>query len=316
MYSDVSDIFTEATNKDPASTDQEEASTEDPNSSHQNQDSSLEIPGVALPNNNDDIDDEELPHSIPGGRSIAHNILNNQHRPFLSIDIEMGCDIAGIIQLLAKITYIRLVLVGLKLANDKAEDVRRSTETLNKYVKPECAPEYLAQSSIDVDGILQLDARITGAEGMRTVWPQYLLWVSEHTLPTETIILVAWNGGACDLKWLWQLTEAPKSQYLWPSNIRYFVDPCRVITKYKSCQLNKSKSKTCVFALGINKNFGCHDFQIVLAIDLVNYSISCEWDGVSKERLSFMPKGHLVPSECNKCFFCVKGLTNGIIRPP
>ncbi len=32
MYSDVSDIFTEATNKDPGATDQEEASTEGPNS--------------------------------------------------------------------------------------------------------------------------------------------------------------------------------------------------------------------------------------------------------------------------------------------
>jgi hypothetical protein len=54
-----------------------------------------------------------------------------------------------------------------------------------------------------------------------------------------------------------------------------------------------------------NKNFGRLNFQIDLAIDLMNYGISCEWDGVSKERPSFIPKGHLVPCECNKCFFCV-----------
>jgi hypothetical protein len=58
MYSDVSDIFAEATNKDPGATDQEEASTEGPNFSHENQDSSLEISGVAPPNNSDDIDEE------------------------------------------------------------------------------------------------------------------------------------------------------------------------------------------------------------------------------------------------------------------
>jgi hypothetical protein len=86
MYSDVSDIFTEATNEDSGATDQEEASTEGPNFSHGNQDSSLEIPGVALPNNSDDIDEEEVPQSIPGGRPIAHNIINNQHCPFLLID--------------------------------------------------------------------------------------------------------------------------------------------------------------------------------------------------------------------------------------
>jgi hypothetical protein len=95
VYSDVSDIFAEATNKDPGATDQDEASTEGPHFSHENQDSSLEIPGVAPPNNSDDIDEEELPQSIPGGRSIAHNILNNEHCPFLSIDIEMGGHIAG-----------------------------------------------------------------------------------------------------------------------------------------------------------------------------------------------------------------------------
>jgi hypothetical protein len=112
MYSDVSDIF--PTNEDPGGTDQEEASTEDPNFIHENQDYSLEIPGVAPPNNSDDIDEEEVPQSIPGGRSIAHNILNNQHCPFLSIDIDTGGDIAGIIQLSADTTHMRLVFGGVK----------------------------------------------------------------------------------------------------------------------------------------------------------------------------------------------------------
>jgi hypothetical protein len=84
----------------------------------------------------------------------------------LSIDIETGGDIAGIIQLSAEITHMRLVSVRSKIAYDKAEDVRRctETETFNKYIKPRCAPEYWSQSSIDVHVILPTDAGITGAE--------------------------------------------------------------------------------------------------------------------------------------------------------
>jgi hypothetical protein len=64
-----------------------------------------------------------------------------------------------------------------------------------------------------------------------------------------------------------------------------------------------------------NKNFSRHKFQIDLAIDLMNYAKVVSGRD-AKERLSFMPKGHLVPCECNKSFFCVKGLTNGIIHGP
>ncbi len=70
---------------------------------------SLEIPGVAPPNNSDDIDEKEVPQSIPGGRSIAHNILNNQHCPFLSIDIETGGDIAGAMSRVGRRVVIDLV---------------------------------------------------------------------------------------------------------------------------------------------------------------------------------------------------------------
>ena len=52
------------------------------------------------------------------------------------------------------------------------------------------------------------------------------------------------------------------------------------------------------------KNFGHHDFQIDLGIDLMKYGISLDWDGKLKARPSFMPKHSLIPCECNKCFFC------------
>ena len=59
------------------------------------------------------------------------------------------------------------------------------------------------------------------------------------------------NGGACDLKWLWRLIQAPNSQYSWPANVRYFIDPCHVIAKYKPCGLNKTKTKMQGLALGV-----------------------------------------------------------------
>jgi hypothetical protein len=148
------------------------------------------------------VDEGGVDQSIPGGRSIAHHILNNNLCQYLSIDIETGGEIAGTIHLSAEIVHMKLVLTGRKLASDKAEDCRRGC-TFNRYVQPGCAPEYWDQRSIDVHGILPTDPRITGADKMRIVWLQFLLWLAEHSSAAQPIFLVAWNGGTCDLKWLW-----------------------------------------------------------------------------------------------------------------
>ena len=68
---------------------------------------------------------------------------------------------------------------------------------------------------------------------------------------SETVVLVAWNGEVCDLKWLWRLTQAPNSRYSLPENIKFFIDPYRVIEKYKSCGFNKTKSKIEAYELGV-----------------------------------------------------------------
>ncbi len=196
------------------------------------------------------VDEAGGGQSIPGGRSIAHHTLNNHLCQYLSIDIETGGEIAGIIQLSAEIVHMKLVSMGRKLASDKAEDCRRGC-TFNRYVQPGCAPEYWDQRSIDVHSILSIVPRITGADEMRIVWPQLLLWLAEYSLAAQPIFFVAWNGGTCSLKWHWRLTQAPNLQYSWPENVRYFVDPCCVIAKYKSCSLNETKSKTQGHVLGV-----------------------------------------------------------------
>ena len=61
----------------------------------------------------------------------------------------------------------------------------------------------------------------------------------------ESIILVAWNGENCDLKWLWRITQpAPWSRLSFPPQIQYyFMDPYHIISSFKSCLLHKLKSK-------------------------------------------------------------------------
>jgi len=65
-----------------------------------------------------------------------------------------------------------------------------------------------------------------------------------------------------------------------------------------------------------DKNQGRHNFQIDLGISLLNYGIGLDWDGESRNRPSYMRKGAFKPCECKICFFCVKGLTNGITHHP
>jgi hypothetical protein len=47
--------------------------------------------------------------TIPKGRSIAHNIFDNQNAVFLSFDIEMAGEIAGIVQISAEIVHLRSI---------------------------------------------------------------------------------------------------------------------------------------------------------------------------------------------------------------
>jgi len=60
------------------------------------------------------------------------------------------------------------------------------------------------------------------------------------------------------------------------------------------------------------KNGGRHKFQVDLGIALVNHAIKAEWTDLDKPRPKWMRQAQLLPCECNKCFFCVNKLTNGI----
>jgi hypothetical protein len=161
----------------------------------------------------------------------------------MSFDIETAGEIAGIVQISAEIVRFKLNSAMKKVGSDHADNIERVADTFNSYVNPEVWPKYWDQKSISVHGILPEDKRIKNAGNMRTVWPKFQCWFLSSVSPAKMVVLVAWNGAACDLKWLWRLTQAPNLMYSLPPNIKYFIDPYHVIEKYKSCVFNKTKSK-------------------------------------------------------------------------
>jgi hypothetical protein len=60
-----------------------------------------------------------------------------------------------------------------------------------------------------------------------------------------------------------------------------------------------------------NKHQGRHDFQVDLAISLINYAIEREWDGKS-EKPDWMRQRKCVPCSCQECYFCLNGITTGV----
>jgi hypothetical protein len=60
------------------------------------------------------------------------------------------------------------------------------------------------------------------------------------------------------------------------------------------------------------KKDGCFTFQIDLAQSLINYAIENEWEDLDGSCPNWMQQAKFIPCDCNNCFFCLKGLTNGI----
>ncbi len=67
---------------------------------------------------------------------------------------------------------------------------------------------------------------------------------------SKTVILVAWNGENCNLKWLQKIMQAPSSCLSFPPQIQFFIDLYHVITSFKLVPLHKSKSKIKGYDLG------------------------------------------------------------------
>ena len=78
---------------------------------------------------------------------------------------------------------------------------------------------------------------------MPSVWADFCKWITTTIQPGEVVIVVAYNGPTCNLKWIWKLTQAPNSLYLIPDVMKLFLDPLWAINKYEGCKINPTKSK-------------------------------------------------------------------------
>ncbi|KAL9183005.1 hypothetical protein ACHAXT_004792, partial [Thalassiosira profunda] len=135
----------------------------------------------------------------PKGRSIAHYAIDAKKAVYVSLDIEVGGEYCGVVQLSAEIP-----------------------NKFNKYVNPgEGAP--WTDACTNLHGLHAEHPSIVGADDIAVVWGQFREWLNANTFPDEVGILVAWNGATCDLKWLWKLTQAPRSSLDMPSRLKYFV---------------------------------------------------------------------------------------------
>jgi hypothetical protein len=66
----------------------------------------------------------------------------------------------------------------------------------------------------------------------------------------------------------------------------------------------------------LDDHSGRHNFQIDLALPIMNYGIGLQWDGAGAKRPNFIWQDPFVPCDCGKCFFCFNGITTGIAHPP
>ena len=91
---------------------------------------------------------------------------------------------------------------------------------------------------------------ILNADEVEQVWGRFYSFLQKFIGLKERGVLVAWNGGACDLEWIYRLTKAPGSKLSFPKRIKYFLDPYRAIKKTKGCRLNEKYSGLNSYSLG------------------------------------------------------------------
>ena len=195
--------------------------------------------------------------TVPKERSIAHYQITNGKTVYMSFDIETGGGYAGIVQMSAELFRLKNV-PGRKPGKDKAitprkdtaTDIKRDSNTFNEYVNPGEDAIWSTQAT-KIHGLHTKHPQIRTAYPMAVVWPQFEEWIKVNTAPDEVVILIAYNGETCDLKWLWKITQAPFSKYKLPSKIAYFIDPYRVMERFEGCPLNKSKTNLDSYELGV-----------------------------------------------------------------
>ena len=75
------------------------------------------------------------------------------------------------------------------------------------------------------------------------MWPKFVTFIEDNIAQSEVGVLCAYNGQACDLQCIFRLTKTTEYNLKLPERVDHFLDPLYVISHYKTCGLNTTKSK-------------------------------------------------------------------------
>ena len=199
-----------------------------------------------------DVEDvADLPHVKV--RSLLHHYIKQKKVVFLSLDLETGGEDCGIIQISGEIIRPELAREGGKVPKDTLANVTRegtlyNPETnpggglFNAYVHPGEDAEW-SPAAIEVTGLSRTDQRITSAKNIDEVWSSFSQWVESNIAEDEVGVIVAYHGAGSDMKWIWRLCMAPNATQTLPRSLLFFMDPLKMIKKWKSMNIHPKKSK-------------------------------------------------------------------------
>ena len=167
--------------------------------------------------------------------SVAHDDIVNGRAVMVHVDLEHGGEGCGILQLSA-------VMVDMTNKNQLGQ--------FDQYVNP--GPGAVCSSNATaVHGLTAARECIQKARGIVDVWRDFVTFVESHLDGgNKKGIITAWGGKSCDCEWLFRVTEETHHGILkMPRWCPYFLDPRRVIEKYKTCELNQQHSRVLGYGL-------------------------------------------------------------------
>ena len=172
---------------------------------------------------------------------------------FVSLDLETGRENCVIVQLSAEIARIELDQNEGKVGKDTLSNVVRDGTVFNEqtnsggmafneYVNPGEDAEWAAAATT-THGLSAMDERITSAREIGEVWTSCCSWIEKNIAADEEGVIIAYNGAGCDMKWIWRLTQAPNALHAMSVRLAYFMDPLKMIKKWKLCKINPRRIK-------------------------------------------------------------------------
>ena len=161
---------------------------------------------------------------------------------FLSLDLETGGENCGIIQLSAEIVRIDLKRGDKGFEKDTIANIERGDQTYNEqsnprgtifdeYVNPGEDAEW--NEAACVHGLSASSPCIQSAREIGPVWASFRKFIGEHVADDEEVCVVAYNGAGTDMKWIWRLCQAPGAIFELPPQLKWFLDPLKVIRDNK-----------------------------------------------------------------------------------